>query len=57
VRTWAQALGVAVGLQFALGVATVLSVVHILPAALHQAGSVIVFTCAIGLAHAATREA
>jgi heme A synthase len=46
-----------VGLQFALGVATVLSVVHILPAALHQAGSVIVFTCAIGLAHAATREA
>jgi cytochrome c oxidase assembly protein subunit 15 len=57
VRTWSKALGVAVGLQFALGVATVLSVVHIVPAALHQAGSVIVFTCAIGLAHAATREA
>jgi len=57
VRSWSNALGVAVGLQFALGVATVLSVVHILPAALHQAGSVIVFTCAIGLAHAATREA
>jgi len=57
VRAWSQALAVAVGLQFALGVATVLSVVHILPAVLHQAGSVIVFTCAIGLAHAATREA
>ena len=56
VRTWSKALAVAVGFQFALGVATVLTVVHILPAALHQAGSVIVFTCAIGLAHAAARE-
>jgi cytochrome c oxidase assembly protein subunit 15 len=56
-RAWAHALGAAVAVQFALGVATILSVVHIVPAALHQAGSVVVFTCAIGLAHAALREA
>jgi cytochrome c oxidase assembly protein subunit 15 len=55
VRCWSNALAAAVATQFALGVATVLSVVHIVPAALHQAVSVIVFACAIGLAHAAAR--
>jgi len=54
-RPWANALAAVVGVQFALGVTTLLTKVHIVPAALHQAGSVIVFTCAIGLAHAANR--
>jgi heme a synthase len=51
-RAWANALLAAFGLQFALGIATLLTAVHIVPAALHQAGSVFVFTCAIGLRHA-----
>ena len=56
VRRWANALLAATGVQFALGVATLLSVVHIVPAALHQAGALVVFTCAIGLRHAAARS-
>jgi heme a synthase len=51
-RAWSNALLGAFGVQFALGIATLLSTVHIVPAALHQAGSVIVFTCAIGLRQA-----
>jgi heme a synthase len=51
-RAWANALLAAFGLQFALGIATLLTTVHIVPAALHQAGSVFVFTCAVGLRHA-----
>ena len=55
-RAWSNALLGAFGLQFALGIATLLSTVHLVPAALHQAGSVLVFTCAIGLRHALRRE-
>jgi cytochrome c oxidase assembly protein subunit 15 len=51
-RTWADALLVMFLLQFALGAATLLSGVQVPLAALHQAGSVLVFTCAIGLRHA-----
>ena len=47
-RAWAHAFAAAVLLQFALGVATLLSGAPIALAALHQAGSVAVFTCALG---------
>jgi cytochrome c oxidase assembly protein subunit 15 len=49
---WANALVAFFVAQFALGVATLLTGVQIVPAAFHQAGSVLVFTCAIGLRHA-----
>jgi cytochrome c oxidase assembly protein subunit 15 len=49
VMRWTNALLAAILVQFALGVTTLLTVVHIVPAALHQAGSLAVFTCAIGL--------
>jgi heme a synthase len=51
-RAWAHALALAFVLQFMLGVATILGGVQLVPAALHQAGSVVVFTCALGLRHA-----
>ena len=49
VARWGNALLAAVLVQFALGVTTLLSVVQIVPAALHQAGALAVFSCAIGL--------
>lgn len=56
-RAWAHGLLLAFAGQFSLGVATVLTGVHIMPAVLHQAGSVVVFACAIGLRQAVGREA
>jgi heme a synthase len=50
-RGWALALLAAVALQVSLGIATLLLRVPIPLAALHQAGAVLVFTCAVGLAH------
>ena len=55
-RRWARALALAVVLQVSAGIATLLLVVPISLAALHQAGAAVVFTCAIGLAHALRRE-
>jgi cytochrome c oxidase assembly protein subunit 15 len=54
-RRWARALAVAVLLQITAGITTLLMHVPIALAALHQAGAVIVFTCALGLLHALTR--
>ena len=50
-RGWAAALLAAAALQVSLGIATLLLRVPIPLAALHQAGAVLVFTCAVGLAH------
>ena len=50
--TWATALLVAAGAQVAVGISTLLLQVPLPLAALHQAGAVIVFTCAVGLLHA-----
>ncbi len=50
-RRWAWALAAAVAVQVSLGIATLLERVPIPLAALHQAGAVIVFSCAVGLAH------
>ncbi|MGE5094538.1 MAG: COX15/CtaA family protein [Betaproteobacteria bacterium] len=51
-RAWAHAMLLAVSVQVGLGIATLLARVPVPLAALHQAGAVIVFTCAIGLRHA-----
>ncbi|HET9580874.1 MAG TPA: COX15/CtaA family protein [Usitatibacter sp.] len=51
-RVWAHAMLLAVSVQVCLGIATLLARVPVPLAALHQAGAVIVFTCAIGLRHA-----
>jgi cytochrome c oxidase assembly protein subunit 15 len=51
-RAWSNALLAAIALQFCLGIATVLTAVQIVPAAFHQAGSLLVFSCAIGLRQA-----
>lgn len=51
-RTWSHALLGAVVLQVLLGIVTLLLQVPIGLASLHQAGAVVVFTCAIGLRHA-----
>jgi cytochrome c oxidase assembly protein subunit 15 len=48
-QAWSGGLLVALALQFALGVATLLSGVDVALATFHQAGSVVVYTCAIGL--------
>lgn len=56
VRAWAHAALAAVAVQIALGIATLLLRVPVPLAALHQAGAVVVFTCALGLRHA-LREA
>jgi cytochrome c oxidase assembly protein subunit 15 len=50
-RAWANALLVAAGLQVCAGIATLLMRVPVPLAAVHQAGALIVFTCALGLAH------
>ena len=51
-RAWAHALAVVAALQISLGIATLLLRVPLPLAAFHQAGAVLVFTCAVGLAHA-----
>lgn len=51
-RRWSHALLIATGLQIAAGIATLLMRVPLPLAAAHQAGAVIVFTCALGLLHA-----
>jgi cytochrome c oxidase assembly protein subunit 15 len=51
-RHWAHLLVAAVTLQVCAGIATLLARVPIPLAALHQAGALAVFTCALGLAHA-----
>ncbi len=54
-KGWAWALVAAVALQLAAGISTLLLRVPIALAAVHQAGAVIVFTCALGLLHALAR--
>jgi cytochrome c oxidase assembly protein subunit 15 len=54
-RAWSHALLLALCVQFALGIATLLSTVNLALAACHQAGSVLVYTCAIGLHRAVSR--
>jgi cytochrome c oxidase assembly protein subunit 15 len=51
-RTWANALAALALLQVCLGIATLVLRVPLPLAALHQSGAVLVFTCAVGLAHA-----
>jgi len=53
---WAWALLAAVALQLTAGISTLLLRVPVPLAALHQAGAVVVFTCALGLLHALSRE-
>ena len=54
-RLWAHALVAAVAVQISLGIATLLLRVPVPLAAVHQAGAVIVFSCALGLRHALRR--
>ena len=54
-RHWAHALVAAVAVQISLGIATLLLRVPVPLAAIHQAGAVIVFSCALGLRHALRR--
>ena len=51
-RAWAHALLAAAALQICAGIATLLARVPVPLAAIHQAGALALFTCAIGLAHA-----
>jgi cytochrome c oxidase assembly protein subunit 15 len=51
-RTWAHALAVMAAVQICVGIATLLLRAPLPLAAIHQAGAVLVFTCAVGLAHA-----
>ena len=51
-RAWSLALLAAAALQVCAGIATLLAKVPIHLAAIHQAGALVVFTCALGLAHA-----
>jgi len=51
-RTWAHALAGFAVIQICVGIATLLMRVPLPLAAIHQAGAVLVFTCAVGLAHA-----
>ncbi|MGZ5032925.1 MAG: COX15/CtaA family protein [Usitatibacter sp.] len=55
-RIWSHLLLAAAVLQISVGIATLLLRVPLALAALHQAGAMIVFTCAIGVRHA-LREA
>ena len=48
---WATVLAAAVLLQACAGIATLLMRVPVPLAAVHQAGALVVFTCALGLAH------
>lgn len=54
-RRWSDVLLAAAAAQVGLGIATLLLRVPLPLAALHQAGAVVVLTCAIGLAHALRR--
>ena len=54
---WSEALLAVVALQVTAGIATLLLRVPIPLAALHQAGAVLVFTCAIGLLDSLSRAA
>jgi Cytochrome oxidase assembly protein. len=54
-RRWAAALALAVVLQLAAGISTLLLRVPLALAALHQCGALVVFTCALGLLHALAR--
>jgi heme a synthase len=51
-RLWSHALLAAAAVQVTLGITTLLLRVPLPLAALHQAGAVVVFTCALGLLHA-----
>jgi heme a synthase len=51
-RGWANALAIVTVLQACIGIATLVLRVPLPLAALHQAGAVVVFTCAVGLARA-----
>jgi heme a synthase len=55
-RLWSHALLAMAFVQIAVGISTLLLVVPLPLAALHQAGAVVLFTCALGLRHA-LREA
>jgi cytochrome c oxidase assembly protein subunit 15 len=50
-RRWSNALLAAVAVQISLGIATLLTRVALPLAAVHQAGAMIVFACALGLRH------
>ena len=50
-RAWSHALLLAAAAQVALGITTLLLRVPLALAALHQAGAVLVFTCALGVRH------
>ena len=51
-RLWSHALLAATAMQLGFGIATLLLRVPLPLAALHQAGAMVVFTCAIGVRHA-----
>lgn len=51
-RRWSHALLAVAVAQVALGISTLVLVVPVGLAALHQAGAVLLFTCALGLRHA-----
>jgi heme a synthase len=51
-RGWSHVLLAAALAQASVGVATLINQVPLLLAALHQAGAVVVFTCALGVRHA-----
>ena len=51
-RSWSHAVLAAAAIQVLLGITTLLLQVPVNIAALHQAGAVALFTCAIGLRHA-----
>jgi heme a synthase len=50
-RAWAHALALLALAQITVGIATLLMRVPLALAAIHQAGAVLVFTCAVGLLH------
>ena len=50
-RRWCNLLIIATVLQIGAGIATLLMRVPVLLAALHQAGALAVFACALGLLH------
>jgi heme a synthase len=56
-RAWAWVLVAAVALQITAGISTLLLRVPLPLAAIHQAGAVVVFTCALLLLHALSRSA
>jgi heme a synthase len=55
-RAWSHALLAVAAVQVAVGISTLLLRVPVALAALHQAGAVLLFTCAVGVRHA-LREA